>query len=68
MTAVQSLLLEWLAWLFALGVVLASYAAVYVIGRAHGRQAQRKATVRTVVEDLIAETIVIPRPRQDVES
>lgn len=64
-SAVQDLLLEWLAWMLIAVVVIASYATVYFVGRAHGRQAQRRATVRTAIDDAIAETVVIPRPRAE---
>ncbi|WP_433731139.1 hypothetical protein ACQP2Y_21920 [Actinoplanes sp. CA-051413] len=68
MTAVQKLLWEWLGWLFACGIVLASYAAVYLMGRGHGRQAQRRANVLSAVEEAAAVTVAIPLQRQDVES
>jgi hypothetical protein len=63
----EELLWEWAGKLFMAGVVFSAVAAVYLIGRAHGRQAQRRATVRTAVEDAIAQTIVIPRPRSEAD-
>jgi preprotein translocase subunit YajC len=61
------LMLEWSAWMLILGVVIASYMAVYFIGRERGRQAQRRANVLSAVEDASAVTVAIPMQRRDVD-
>jgi preprotein translocase subunit YajC len=59
----RDLMLEWSAWMLILGVVIASYMAVYFIGRERGRQAQRRANVLSAIEDASAVTVAIPMQR-----
>lgn len=66
--AVADLLWDWSARMVILCMVIASYVALYFIGRARGRQAQRRATVQTAFDDAIAETVAIAIPQQRGES
>jgi hypothetical protein len=54
---------EWVAVVLGWLLGIAGLGAVYLLGRSHGRQAQRRVNVRTVIADAIAETVPIPRPR-----
>lgn len=64
---VQGFLLEWLGKVLILGMVAASYVAVYFIGRGRGRQAQRRDNVLSAMQDASAVTVAIPMPRRDVD-
>jgi hypothetical protein len=59
----RDLVLEWLGKMLMLGAVVSAFVAVYFIGRAHGRQAQRRANVLSAVEDASAVTVAIPMQR-----
>lgn len=59
----REIVLEWLGKMLILGAVISAFVAVYFIGRAHGRQAQRRANVLSAIEDASAVTVAIPMQR-----